>query len=265
VGTLVLLATRDQLAAIARSRRVRIWAGVVAVSVAVQAWWYVAADPLGHFVGTPVDQGIADLVRTSFGNTMQDLSQMVGVFGWVDTHPPALTPVVWALAIGALAALVLVLSGPRFVRALVVTLVAVLVLPVVIESLGADRAGFIWQGRYTLPLAVGLPLLMGIGLGSAETLVPFGRRFAWVVVAALVAAQVVAFAQAARRYAVGAKGTLWFFTEARWEPPVPALLLVLVYAVAVAGFVWMVVLGSVGRWGTSPTAVAGALRERVTT
>jgi hypothetical protein len=262
-ATLLLLVTRDQLVAIARTGRVRVWAAVVVACALVQAWWIAYADPLGHLSGTPVEAGLTDLVRTSFGNTPQELAQMVGVFGWVDTHPPALTYGVWGLALGALAALVLVLAGPRFVRALVIALGAVLVLPVVAESLSADRFGFIWQGRYTLPLAVGLPLLMGSALGSAETLVPFGRRFAWVVLAGIVVAHAVAFAQAARRYAVGAKGSLWFFTDARWDPPVPALLLVLAYTGAIAAFAWLVILGPVVRGRTPPANVAGARREPV--
>jgi len=41
-----------------------------------------------------------------------------------------------------------------------------LVVPVVVEALTANLYGFWWQGRYTLPLAVGLPMLLAAPAGS---------------------------------------------------------------------------------------------------
>jgi hypothetical protein len=243
-GTLLLLGTREQFAAVLRGRRVRIWGAVLAVAVLVQAWWFTYADPLGHFVGTPVHAGWSELLRTSFGKTPQKLEEMIGVFGWLDTRSPTLTFVIWGLALGALAGLMLVFAESKYARALAVSLAAVLVLPVIIESFGAEQAGFIWQGRYSLPLATGVPLLAGIGLASSETMRTAGRRFPWVVVVGLVVAQVLAFWQALRRYSVGAKDSLWFFGDTRWDPPVPALLLVLAYAVVIALLTWLFVLGS---------------------
>jgi hypothetical protein len=242
---LLLLVDRSRLLRIVRHRRAQVWAVVVVAAVVVQAWWNFYADPLDRLAGTPVKAGWGDLVRTSFGKTPQKVEEMIGVFGWLDTRSPTLTFAIWTLAVGALAGLVLVFGGSRYIRAFAAAFAAVLVLPVVIESVGADRAGFIWQGRYSLPLAVGVPLLAGFGLASSETMRAAGRRFPWVVVAALGLAQVLAFGQALRRYAVGAKGPLWFFGDARWDPPVPAPLLVLGYAVVVAVLTWLFVLGPV--------------------
>lgn len=239
---LLLLATREQLTAIARDRRFRIWTGVFAIGVAVQAWWFLYADPFGHFVGTPVHAGALELVRTSFGKSVRTLAEMVGVFGWLDTRSPAFTFVVWGLALGALAGLALAFASARFVRALVVVTVGALGLPVLIESLGAGQAGFIWQGRYSMPVAVGVPLLAGVAIGSAEPLRAAGRRLPWVLVGGLVLAQIAAFTQALRRYSVGAKGELWFFADARWDPPIPALLLVVGYSIVVALLTWWIVI-----------------------
>jgi hypothetical protein len=113
---------------------------------------------------------------------------------------------------------------------------------VLIESLGAGQAGFIWQGRYSMPLAVGLPLLAGVAIGTVPALREAGRRLPWIVAGALTLAQAAAFTQALRRYSVGARGELWFFADARWDPPVPALLLVVVYSLVVAALMWWIVV-----------------------
>ena len=162
---LILLTTRARLVDVLRTRRVQVWGGVVVACLGVQAWWYFYADPLGHFVGTPVHDSVGAMVRTSIGKLPQLLHEMVGVFGWLDTRSPSITYYVWVLALGALVGLAITFATARFVRAIIAATVAALALPVVIETLGAGEAGFIWQGRYSLPLAVGVPLLAGIALG----------------------------------------------------------------------------------------------------
>jgi hypothetical protein len=239
---LLLLVDREHLMAIVRDRRMHIWAGVFGLGVVIQAWWFLYADPFGHFVGTPVDMSAVELVRTSFGKTARVLSEMVGYFGWLDTKSPAFTLMTWGLAFGALVGLALAFASARFVRAIVLVAVATLGLPVLIESLGAGQAGFIWQGRYSMPLAVGLPLLAGIAIGTVPVLRETGRRFLWIVAGALTLAQAAAFTQALRRYSVGARGELWFFADARWDPPVPSLLLVVVYSLVVAALTWWIVV-----------------------
>ena len=239
---LILLTTRARLVDVLRTRRAQVWSGAIVACLAVQAWWYFYADPLGHLVGTPVHEPVEALVRTSIGKIPQLLHEMVGVFGWLDTRPPSLTYYVWVLALGALVGLTITFATTRFMLAIGAATVAALALPIVIEVVGAGESGFIWQGRYSLPLAVGLPLLAGIALGSSQAGRDIGRRLPVVLVAALVVAQVAAFAQALRRYAVGQNGSLWFFSDSRWEPPIPALLLIVLYALLMAVTLWWIVL-----------------------
>ncbi len=35
--------------------------------------------------------------------------------------------------------------------------------PLVAEAASAPRIGFVWQGRYSLPLAIGVPVVAGLG------------------------------------------------------------------------------------------------------
>ncbi len=115
-------------------------------------------------------------------------------------------------------------------------------MPVLVEAAGAHEAGFIWQGRYSLPLGVGVPIVAGIGVGSSEGAERLGRRLGIVLVAGLAGAQLLAFAAAIHRYAVGAGGPLWFFPDAKWNPPVPSLLLIVGFGIAVALGLWWIVL-----------------------
>jgi Predicted membrane protein (DUF2142) len=239
---LLIIATRAGLLAILTTRRVWIWAAVLGACAAFQLFWFVYGHPLDYFVGTPVHGSGEALVRTSLGKSGEMLREMVGVFGWLDTRAPGITYLVWVLALGGLAALAVGMASSRFVWALLAATAATVVLPVIVEAAGAGEAGFIWQGRYSLPLAVGVPLIAGIGLGSSESAQRLARRLVWVIGVSLAVGQVLAFAQALRRYAVGADGPLWFFPDARWEPPVPALLLVIGFSAVIALTIWWILL-----------------------
>jgi hypothetical protein len=243
---LLILTTRAGLLALAKSRRVWIWGGVLAACSAIQVAWFIYGEPLTHFVGDPVEASTPSLIRTSVGKTGEMLRQMVGVFGWLDTRAPGLTFFIWVIALGGIAVLAIALASKRFVWALLAATSATVVLPVIVESAGAHEAGFIWQGRYTLPLAVGVPLIAGIGVGTSERARDVSRRLGWVIAGALAVAHALAFAQALRRYAVGADGPLWFFPDARWEPPVPSFVLIVGYGLAITLAMWWIVLAPSG-------------------
>jgi hypothetical protein len=254
---LVILTTRAGLRALVHSHRVWLWTAVLAAFAATQVWWYAYGQPLSHFVGTPVHESGVALVRTSLGKSGEMLREMVGVFGWLDTRAPAVTFFVWVLALGAVAALALAIASARFAWSLLAATVATVLLPVLVEASGAHEAGFIWQGRYTLPLAVGVPIIAGIGIASSEAALRLGRRLAVVLVASLAVAQVLAFAEALRRYAVGANGLLWFFRHEQWSPPVPSLVLVIGFAAAIAATLWWMVLAPSGLTGTGGRRSSG--------
>jgi hypothetical protein len=244
--TLLILATRAGLLAIVKNKWVWVWAGVLGVCSLTQIAWYIYGEPLSHFVGTPVHGSFPALARTSLGNTGEMLRQMVGVFGWLDTRAPGVTFFIWVVALGGVAALALALASWRFTWALLAATAATIFLPVIVEAAGAQEAGFIWQGRYTLPLAVGIPIIAGIGIGSSHGAAQLSRRLAYVMAGALALAQFLAFAQALRRYSVGAHGEIWFFGSARWDPPVPSLLLVVGYALGITLLMWWIVLAPTG-------------------
>jgi DMSO reductase anchor subunit len=165
---------------------------------------------------------------------------MIGWFGWLDTPSPAFVWVLWTLLLGSLVFVAVLWTTRRQVTVLLGLIVAVIVVPVVIESeTYADAGALTWQGRYTLPFAVGAPILAGFALSSSERGRQVAtRRFVSCVGVLLLATHVVAFAQNLRRYTVGYYGHLQFWKNARWTPPIPPLLITIAFAVVAAAFLF---------------------------
>lgn len=247
---LLLLCTRAALLRLLRARAVQIGAGAVALCIAFELGWINYYDSLDS--KTPPGPsaegfGALEVFRQTLGTTSPAYREMVGFFGWVEVPAPALTFVLWSAALGVLVALAIGLAR-RGAALMIAALAGLIVLvPAVLEFIEARRFGFGWQGRYTLPLAVGLPILCGFTLAQEPARrLPRGR-LTIVLGVAFVVAHFLAFWQNLRRYAVGINGPLLFWWDADWSPPMPSLLLLVGYAaLLVALAVWL--------WGGKPDA-----------
>ena len=214
------------------------WAAAVGASAAVIAGALIVTSHV--LVATPgsIDVGDRNPAVAALGQTGTYLEQMVGVFGWLDTPAPALVPGVWAgLGVGSLA-LAVRRAGWRASAGLLLTAVGIVVLPAVAQYPAAETQGLPWQGRYTLPLAVGIPLTAAVLLGSGPGRLGATalRRLGIGVALATGAASLVAFHAALRRYATGIGGPLDPRGGA-WSPPGGAAWLLLAAVAVVAGAV----------------------------
>jgi Predicted membrane protein (DUF2142) len=242
--TMVGMTNRRCLVNLWRSRWARLWGGLIAASALVQVAWDVLVKPLEV---TPTGRQRANLdtpeiLRNAFGATLGHVREMVGTFGWLDTPSPTLTWVPWIAAVGFLFFLAVTWGGRRFVAILVGLLAATVVVPALIESAEFGNAGGpIWQGRYTMPLAVGIPILAAILVASTEggRQLPARRLLLGVGIVAGIA-HVLAFAQNLRRYTVGSNGEIQYWRHPEWSPPVSSLLLTIGYTIVIIGFVWLV-------------------------
>lgn len=241
---LLLTCTAPALGRLLRARVVQVWAGVVAACIAFELAWITYFDSLGSKTPPgPSAEGFNDLevLRETFGTTSASYREMIGVFGWVDTPAPALTVVLWTGALGLLVGLGLGLARRQMAIAIATLLGLIVVVPAVLEFIEAKRFGFGWQGRYTLPFAVGLPILCGYTLAEEPGRILKRGRLTLVLASAFVVAHLLAFWQNLRRYAVGYDGPLAFWFDADWTPPIPSLLLLASYAlvlVALALWLW---------------------------
>jgi Predicted membrane protein (DUF2142) len=233
------LAGTRGLRALRGSRALWLWGGVVVACVVAQLGWivWVGALDTHNYLGAASHEDAITLARKGIGDSYSYLREMIGVFGWRDVPAPTLTFLIWFAALGGLSAFAVAFGRRRDVVALLVVAAATAVLPVASYVQQSGYAG--WQGRYTLPIAVGVPVLAGLALHASA--VRNARRAAVVLAgAALGVGHVLAFAQNLRRYTVGAGGTVWFWTQEAWSPPVSSLLLPIAFVVATAGWVtWL--------------------------
>ena len=237
VGTVLALAHRDRIVDLLRRHSSRIVAGLVTAAVIAGAAWTLLAGTLGNEEGEdPRGLDFVHALRHSLRRTPTFFREMVGVFGWRTTPAPTLVYWAWGAVLLVVVVLALRYAGRRAAWTVVTLIGLAILVPVVLEAANAHDKGFSWQGRYGLPLAVGIPIVAAVTLGRAA---PLSRRAtAWLaggVTGVVALVQVVAFYGALRRYAVGTAGPLVFFGHAGWEPPLPAWLLVLAVLGASAG------------------------------
>lgn len=221
VATVVAVAPWPVLRDVVRARVTRLGLATGVLAGAASATWVLGVGTLQGPVGRyPELAETSVAARAATGRSVEYLRQMVGVFGWLDAPAPALTFLVWGTAVAVLVVLAAAATRSRRLRLVVlVVALALVALPVGLQLPGAEDAGLIWQGRYLLPLAAGLPLLCALLLAREQPGLLQLARLDAVLVPALLLAHVAALYWVLRRYAVGADGRL-LVTAAPWETPV---------------------------------------------
>jgi hypothetical protein len=246
VIAVAFIAVSDLKVLSAMLRRSRIVQGClvgVAGVVALSLLWTVLAHALD------VQQG---LVRLSSHATAFDVlkaalkregvwtQELVGIFGSHEVLAPLPTYLLWWAA-GGVVAMLAILRGSRRDALTVVGLGAVCVLaPIALQFLHARDLGIVWQGRYILPVAMGIPILAAVVLGSRPARSTATKWLAPAVFIGLPAASFLAFAEALRRYAVGVDGPIAYL-HPDWQPPGGVacwLCINLAGSVAFAGVLW---------------------------
>jgi hypothetical protein len=181
-----------------------------------------------------------DVLRAAVKREGVWTEELVGIFGSHEVLAPLPTYVLWWAAGGAVA-LLAILRGARRDAITLAGVGAVCVLaPIALQFLHARDLGIVWQGRYMLPVAVGIPLLAAVILGARDARPGVPRWLAPAVFVALPVASFLAFAEALRRYAVGVDGPIAYL-DPKWQPPggvVCWLSINLVATVTLAAALW---------------------------
>lgn len=245
VVALLVVGGKASIVALLRSRVAQIWAAVVATCTVAQVLWIAIVKPLDtSLTGTELDLSGSEVFRRTFGTSFGRYRELIGGFGWLDTPAPSATILLWTLALGALLLIAATFGPRRNALVLLVLLLAIVAVPVALEYQAFnDAGGFFWQGRYTLPLAVGVPILAAFSI----TRIPETPRLVRgpllpTLGAMVVVAHVLAFAQNLRRYTVGYNGPVWYWSHEDWHPPLPSGLLTLAFGAAMLAFVtWLLI------------------------
>lgn len=179
----------------------------------------VVAQPQQFYgAGSSFRDGLIYMVQ----HTFDFATGWVGLFGWVDTPAPSFTQIVWAaLMIGLVLGALILGKGARRLS-VILMLVAMVAVPAIAQAAVINRAGFIWQGRYTLAIVIILLLASGVVLdrcGFGVPILPARRAATWGVWLMAVG-QVFAFVVAVKRYVVGdAAFLVQMVRHPAWQPP----------------------------------------------
>ena len=148
------------------------------------------------------------------------MRQFIGVFGWLDTGLPTLAYLVWRLLVVVVITLAL-LVGNRRERLVMVGTVLGLIAATLAVALSVRQTGFGVQGRYVLPIAVGVPLVAGeiIRLNRAKLAMMLPRRTPEAVAVLAGTIHAVAWYSNARRHTVGVPRSAPVLRDAEWSPP----------------------------------------------
>ncbi|MGW3077483.1 DUF2142 domain-containing protein [Kitasatospora sp. NPDC001132] len=214
----LLLGRRGVLGDILRHRATWAWGAVAAVSAGVALVWS-STHPDNSTINAPSNFTPLSAARQTFDNGLLYMKQMIGYFGWLDAEPPAATLLLWCAVAIALVLLALCYARLRDTLAVLGILVGIVAIPLVAQAMQAQKVGMIWQGRYLLPFAVGLPIVCA---AICHERLPRGgfawRRLMVLCSFALALADFAGFIWALRRNTVGTGGS-FFISPAHWSPP----------------------------------------------
>jgi hypothetical protein len=173
------------------------------------------------------------------GNHIQ---QQIGLFGWLDTPLFPGTYTLFEMAALFLMFVACIKLSSREFAAVALLFAGQYLLPIVLQALQWNTNGQVWQGRYTLPLTVALPIftlmLSAPRWGRSSDL----RRITWTFPVALGLLAWVHFRALTvemRRNVSGAGGPS--IIHGPWQPPLGAATLLIVEALLLIGVVGFMV------------------------
>ncbi|WP_316523490.1 DUF2142 domain-containing protein [Kitasatospora brasiliensis] len=227
----LLLSQKGAVREVVRHRVTWYWGGA-SLLAAVSALAWSSTHPDHSVIDTPSNLTPLTAARKTFDGGLMYMKQMIGYFGWLDAQPPAGTLLVWCGVVLALAMIALCYARFRDTLAIVGVMVGIVVIPIAAQAMQARQLGMIWQGRYLLPFAVGLPIMCA---ALCHERLPWGgfawRRLLVIFGFSLSLVNVAAFLWALRRNTVGTTGPL-LISPAHWSPPGSWVLWLVVYTLA---------------------------------
>jgi hypothetical protein len=220
---------------------------LVGVEFGRRAWFRFTTSPSRRLVAITVLAGLAvlaalaaikirpggyspNLTGTIISETGRHLTEAIGVLGWLDAPLPWFAIAGVVLLVGVFAGATIV--GPSRPGIIAVGVLAAAVLSSwVFELQEGSTYGRYWQGRYSLPLLVGVPIVLATSLARSSE-APAGLRLARVGGFGALFIMNVAAWSAARRWGVGLYGSMMPWD---WDTPLtpfPTMIVLAVLAVS---------------------------------
>ena len=189
-----------------------VFSGLIGVFVSVA--WFTFGMQSRNLGGSaePAGGSLLSNMRVSYENTDHFLRQLFGMFNWADFYPPVVVPV---LIFGLIVYLFAHAEPINFrVRlSLALTTLFVVFGPSFLEGARASSSGWGFQGRYLLPVAVGIPIIIVNRMSVRES----SRYPTYVLMLVAIGAHIIALNNAMRRFFSGLSGPYIWFTNTSWS------------------------------------------------
>jgi hypothetical protein len=198
------LCTHDLRGVLREHRAIRVVGLAWTAAIVASVLWEKLVEPSPPY-------GLNALsLRAAISFVPEMFREYIGVFGALDTRPPAALSLPLALALAGLLGLAVWRIDTRARLALLLVGGAILVLPIALNATVLWFTGFALQGRHVTALIVLAPILAGVALDAR------GVRIGPLARAALAAAwtftQLALWLYNAHRHAVGVSGS-WSFLQ----------------------------------------------------
>lgn len=214
-------------------RRMLAWTALPVVASAINCVWTFSSA--GALAGTPSAEEVSLWEAWSLSAARIDagLNEVVGVFGWLDTSLPPREYTFYIAAAVFLVGMLATVVDARRLLGLAALVGAAYLVPIAIQAAQWNSVGPVWQGRYTIPLLLLVPLMAGM-VAAERSDDDAARRFGLVAVpvtALLAFVHVRAYLTQLRRNVSGVSGDAF---DGAWEPPLTAEVQFALYAALVA-------------------------------
>lgn len=229
-------------------RRAASWVAVALIGVIVAAVGLYFIIPKGLTQGANA-VGVGSSPYGAFLTTMDKTfdygAGWIAQFGWLDTPPPGAVTVIWTVLLGGLVIAGVLLARGRLRIGLIAWLVLFFLVPPITQASLVHEWGYVWQGRYTLALFIGLAIIAGVSLDDrfGDRVFPLSGKFLITALVLVGFAQVLAFAWGLKRYIVGLNYTTsWIdmLTHPQWSPPVNWVVLTVLFALVTVIACWAI-------------------------
>lgn len=248
-STALTCSTRARAASLMRSQRARIGAAAIIASMVASGIWVLATHANSSYTGTSIpSMTTRAALDKHLGRLTMLTEELVGNMGWLDAPIPRGWVWSWLALIGVVVVTALWRGTWRQRLGLSAIIITTLAIPMYSEVTTAQRFGFMWQGRYTLPFAVGVPITAAWMIAARErssgtSVRRLRHRLTPVAVATAIITpltMIVAHLVYATRATIGYPNPLFeHLTERNWSPPLDPKLLglsVLAACIAYAAF-----------------------------
>lgn len=172
---------------------------------------------------------------TMIDRSFDFVSQYIGNMGWLDTPTPQAVFLFWSMLLMISIFLPIVIRPFRRTLGYWVALGLLLVVPAIMQASQITTLGYIWQGRYNLPLF--FIVLISVGMAARFIRIrenPILLAVSKILGIGIIVAQTLAFAYVLRRYVVGLRDGNWqtMITKPDWQPPLGWVTLTILFLIA---------------------------------